>query len=111
GAIVRGNDIGETTKQLVADGELLKREEIPRIQFYRALQIAHSVFVRTSATRHETGQLEDPRRIGHRAASDFELRQGAIVIAISRVVMIGAGEVCFTSIWLQPRQRFESLLS
>ena len=100
---------GYRRSKLVADGELLKREEIARIQFHRALQIAHSVFVRTSAARDKTSQFEDPRSIGHCAAGDLELGQRAIIIAIGRVKMIGAGEMCFAGIRLQLRQRLQGL--
>src|SRR5204863_9391189 len=51
-AIQRSNLLRISMQKLVAECELLKGEEVTRIQFYRVLEIAQSLIVRASAASH-----------------------------------------------------------
>src|SRR5205085_2776646 len=106
----RGNYIGKAMKKFVADGELLKREAVPRIQFHSAVNVPQPVFVGASPPRHVTGELKDPGSIGHSAASDLQFSQRSIVITIHRIKMSGPGEMCFACIRLQLREGLQSFL-
>src|SRR6266436_738386 len=78
-AIQRGNLLSIPMQKLVAECELLKGEEVTRIQFHRVLKIPHSLLLRASAAGDISSQFEDPGSIGHCAADDVELIQRAVV--------------------------------
>src|SRR5438874_13614533 len=108
--VFNSNLLSIAAHSLVAKGELLKSEEVTRIQFRCALKIAQSLIVRAPPARDVSGQFEDPRSIWHCAASDVELSQRAVVIKIGCVAMICAREVRFADIRPQPERCLDRCL-
>src|SRR5262245_45289391 len=101
--IQRGFFVSIAAKVVIAKEDLPEQENVARIKLDCSLQVPCGLFPAPLTALDVTLQLEEASLVGQRLASSFQFSQSTVIIDVCAIKMSRTREVCFASIWTEPK--------
>src|SRR5262245_61415028 len=95
--------LSELTQMTITEGDLLQYDAVAGIEVSRALQTMYRLFLFALATLDIALELENTGVVRQDLGGEFQFGESGVIIEIALIKILGACEVCFTRIRVEPK--------